>query len=219
MSSARGCTARDNPFRTERVLAFRYRLESRELASLLDRFAALHYRASLVGPQGTGKTTLREDIEARMREQGWRICGVRLCREDPRLTAEQRRRIREADAATLVTVDGAEQLGWCAWRWLRRVSRRAGGLLVTLHRERGLPVLHSHRCDFEVVRTMVSALAGHDTAVSLDKDLREMYAVYGGNTRDVLRELYDWWAEGRRGVRGECTDAPNTAAVSHEVGR
>ncbi len=196
MTTALRC-ARENPFRTERVLAFRYRLTADQWESLLERFARLGYRASLVGPEGTGKTTLREDVEARLGERGWRICGVHLCRQQPRLSLSQRRRIADAGPSTLVTVDGGEQLGWLAWRWVCRTTRRAGGLLATLHRDRGLAVLHRHRPDIEVLRAMVSRLAGRDAAVALDKDVREMYAEYGGNTRDVLRALYDRWAAGR----------------------
>lgn len=213
MTPAPARCARDNPFRTERVLAYRYRLSADEWEPLLERFAALGYRASLVGPQGTGKTTLREDIERRMRDRGWDIRGVHLCRQQPRLSFEQQERIRHAGPSSLVTVDGAEQLGWLAWRWLRRATRRAGGLLVTLHRERGLPVLHYHRPEIDVVRAIVSELAGPDITLTLDKDLREMYAVYGGNTRDVLRELYDRWADGRIAPADSGNDTPTAAAV------
>jgi polynucleotide 5'-kinase involved in rRNA processing len=70
--------ARDNPFRTERVLRVRFRLPSGTWDDLLARFEALGRRAAIVGPQGSGKTTLLEDLAPRLRARGYSIRELRL---------------------------------------------------------------------------------------------------------------------------------------------
>ena len=71
--------ARDNPFRTERILEIRYRPQGCSWDDLLRRLAGMDYRAAIVGPEGSGKTTLLEDLEPRLRALG---LGVRMLRLD-----------------------------------------------------------------------------------------------------------------------------------------
>jgi hypothetical protein len=189
-----GCTARDNPFRVDRILTVRYELTEQGWDELLQRYASLGYRASLVGREGSGKTTLREDIETRLERSGWRIRRVQLNRETPRMTAAGRDSVARSGPGELVSIDGAEQLGWFAWQWVLRATRAAGGLLVTLHQPRGLPVLHQHTTSPALLERIVSTLVGSGHILTLDKDLRKLYARYDGNIRDCLRELYDHWA-------------------------
>ena len=79
--------ARDNPFRTDRVLSVRYRLAEGTLCGLLDRFEAMGRRAAIVGPKGHGKTTLLEDLAPRLRDRGFAVRELRLDEEHP--TPEQ----------------------------------------------------------------------------------------------------------------------------------
>ena len=70
--------ARDNPFAVQRVHAIRYRLAGITWEELLERLAALGFRAALVGPHGHGKTTLLEDLGARLAEEGFRVRAATL---------------------------------------------------------------------------------------------------------------------------------------------
>ncbi len=65
--------ARDNPFAVQRVLTIRYRFLDGSWGDLLERLAALGFRAALVGPHGHGKTTLLEDLGARLDGRGFRV--------------------------------------------------------------------------------------------------------------------------------------------------
>lgn len=185
--------ARRNPFRVRRVLALRYRLDD-GWEPLLERLAGLGHRGALVGPEGSGKTTLLEDLEERLAAQGWRILRLRLSRERRRLDGEQWRSLEGAGPEDLITVDGVEQLPWWGWRRLERLSRRAGGLVITSHRPGRLPVLRRHRTSPGLLAELVADLVGHQRAQALRPELDRLFEAHRGNLRDCLRSLYDRWA-------------------------
>ncbi len=62
-------TAKNNPFATDKVLQIRYMPQTCTWDELLARLESMHYRAAIVGADGTGKTTLIEDIAQRLTEQ------------------------------------------------------------------------------------------------------------------------------------------------------
>ncbi len=189
--------ARENPFRTCRVLELRYRLDPGGWDRLLERFERLGCRAALVGPEGSGKTTLLEDLGVRLERRGWRVVPLRLAPERRRPTPREWARIARAGRRRLVSVDGAEQLSWYGWRRLERASRRAGGLLVTLHRPGRLPALHRHRTTPRLLEELVADLVGRERVEALRGELEILFAAHRGNLRDCLRALYDQWAQGR----------------------
>ena len=187
--------ARANPFRVSRVHRLRYRLSDAGWASLLDRLARLRHRAALVGPRGSGKTTLLEEIEGRLEAGGWRILRLRLRAERADLTPGEWRRVSRTGPGELVSLDGAEQLGWWRWRRLERLSRRAGGLLVTTHQPGRLPCLHRHRTRPELLIDLVRDLVGDAAALALRPHLERLFEIHRGNLRDCLRSLYDQWGQ------------------------
>jgi len=164
--------------------------------TLIERLAAQGWWGQIVGPHGSGKSTLLAELVANLPAEqrprtfelhdGQRSLGVPL-----RSLAE--------DAATLVVVDGYEQLSW--WnRWrLRRHSRRNGlGLVITAHADMGLPWLYRTQCDQAMALAVVERLLSeHDSP--LDETLRRtlidhaaaVYHRHEGNCRELLFELYD----------------------------
>lgn len=181
----------DNPFRVDRVLGLRYRIE---LAPLLRRFARFDHRAALVGPRGSGKSTLREDLCRRLEQGGWRTRCLELHADEALPSGGAWRELAAFQAAgdlRLVAIDGAEQLG--RWRWRRIVSQLPGPLLITTHRPGRLPTLHHHRVDPTLLRALVAELVGDDEAARLAPRCDALFAQHGGNLRDCLRALYDDW--------------------------
>ena len=190
--------ARDNPFGAQRLLALRYQLCGLTWDDLLGRLAALGYRAALVGPHGHGKTTLLEDLAARLEERGFRLRSATLHAGDRRLSAGQECTLfKGLTRRDCLLLDGAEQLNPLSWRRAERRSRAAGGLVVTSHRAGLLPTLVECRTTPELLSDLVRELLGNgeEAAGGLQTSLEELYARHGGNLRNVLRELYDLWAE------------------------
>jgi hypothetical protein len=181
--------ARDNPFAVQRVLEIRYRLPAGlTWEDLLDRLAALRWRAAIVGPHGHGKTTLLEDLAPRIADRGFRVWTVSLREAHPRLDRAEQELIRSLGPEDVLLLDGAEQLGWLSWKAVRLRTRQAGGLVITSHRPGLLPTL----CECETSPELLASIVGE--LVGADVEIGELHARHGGNIRDALRELYDRWA-------------------------
>ena len=179
--------ARDNPFASDRVLEVRYRLpDGWTWESLLDRLAALGWRAAVVGPHGRGKTTLLEDLAPRLEARGFRVRTLNLWDEHPRLNRQDRARLRDLGPRDFVLLDGAEQLGRLSWLFLKLRCRRARGLLITSHRPDLLPTLLECDTSPELLAGIVRELTGEELSGAED-----LFARHGGNLRSALRELYD----------------------------
>lgn len=177
--------ARDNPFAADRVLAVRYKPRGFTWDGLLDRLQSLHYRAAIVGPHGTGKTTLLEDLAPRLRSRGLEPIFLRLDSSEPRLSEQQWLKVGRSQPGQILLLDGAEQLPAIHWMRFRRRARKAGGLLITTHRAGRLPTL---------VRTKTSAELLSDILDDLGfpcEDSPSVFHRHGGNLRDCLRELYE----------------------------
>lgn len=197
--------ARDNPFAVQRVLKIRYRLSGVTWEELLERLAALRWRAALVGPHGHGKTTLLEDLGARLGGMGFRVRTATLRAGERRLGPDRESALfRDPGPCDLLLVDGAEQLDRLAWWRLRRRSRAAAGLIITSHRPGLLPTLHECRTTPELLAGIVEDLVGPNKASAAG----ELFDRHGGNLRDALRELYDVHA----GIAGDAGLTSSPAA-------
>jgi len=183
--------ARENPFRTDRVLAVRYRLPGGP-APLLDRFEAMGRRGALVGPQGSGKTTLLEDLASPIRARGHPVHCAELDAEPRFFDAAFYRPFFDALApGTVVLLDSAEKLGHSRWRAFERESRRAGGLLITIHVPGFLPTLLECRTTPALLEDLVRELVGREAD---ELPLAHLYDRHRGNLREALRALYDLYA-------------------------
>jgi hypothetical protein len=184
--------ARDNPFAVHRVLRERYRLGEAAWAKLFARLDAQHGRGALVGPQGAGKTTMLEDLADRLAARGWKIRLLRLSADREQWTLPALRHEAEgAGPQDFILLDGAEQLGVVAWWRFRFWTRSAGGLVITSHRGRRLPLLHRCETSPALLHEIVAALGvkfSREECVALHRQHR-------GNVRNALRELYDRHAD------------------------
>lgn len=175
--------ARDNPFASDRVEGLRYRLPAGlTWDQLLERLAALRFRAALVGPHGRGKTTLLEELAPRLAARGFRVRTVTLRQEERKVDWS---RLRGLGPDDILLLDGAELLGRIAWLRVRLSCRRAGGLIVTSHRPGLLPTLLECGTTPELLSDLVRELTGEEVETG------ELFDRHGGNLRKAFWELYD----------------------------
>ena len=187
--------ARDNPFSTDRVLRVRYRLRGLAWDELLAKLAQMRYRAAIVGPDGTGKTTLLEDLEPRLAALGFTPKPLRLDADHRRFPPGfEREFFAQLGRRDLILLDGAEQMSRWNWWHFRHRSRCGGGLLITSHRAGMLPTLLEARTSPELLEELLEELLGQQ-AVAHQGHARQLFARHGGNLRLALREFYDVFAE------------------------
>ena len=185
--------ARDNPFRTERLLSGQYRLQGISWDQLLERCRVLRYRAALVGPCGSGKTTLLEDLGRRLEEHGLRTVYARLQPEH----CNFRSLLRLTAGLTgrdILLLDGTEQLPWWKWQPLKWGTLNAGGLLVTLHKPGRLPSLWQCRTSATLLAEIAAELLGTDPE-ALRQEAKRLFQKHHGNLREALRDWYDLMAQ------------------------
>jgi len=184
--------ARDNPFAVHRIHALRFRLTDEGWRELLARLSTLGCRAAIVGPEGSGKTLLLEELGARLGTLGLAPCLLTLRRGERRPAPEARAALLAGlGPADVVLVDGADELGPLAWSSLRRAARKAGGLVVTSHRPGLLPTLWTCGTSVELLADLVRELVGSEEAEALRPRLAALFDRHRGDLRAALRALYD----------------------------
>jgi hypothetical protein len=196
--------ARDNPFATHRLDALRYRPQGESWEDMFGRLATMGWRGAVVGPEGSGKTALMHDLAPKLKEIGLHVESLRLGFGQRTLPVDTLRRLSSLlDAQGALLLDGAEQLGPMGWRSVARSARRAGVLVITLHRPGRLPTWVRCEPSEALFLELASELAGGSSG-GVEQAAREAFAAHGGNVRSSLLSLYDAYAEGRLGApRGE----------------
>lgn len=187
--------AESNPFATRFTrpgeLAFLFP-PGQSAATLADRLEAQAWLGQIVGPHGTGKTTLLHTLAKELERRGRTIAWYTLHQGERRLgiTAAQ---AAAWGATTQVIVDGYEQLSWWSRSWLKRATRRRrAGLLVTSHADAGLPTLFTTQPDEQLAQQIVAELlADHPALRVTPDDVSRCYREHAGNVREMLFALYD----------------------------
>jgi hypothetical protein len=185
--------SKSNPFSTRfiRPGAIPYIFPEGESAAwLVERLAANSWRGQIVGPHGTGKSTLLAALVEEMIERGRRPHVVTLHDKGTRILGAS-----AGDPCTDLVLDGFEQINPLARFLLCRRLRRTGcGLLVTAHRSMGLPTLFRTKVELRTALQVVEFLARQAHADSIDRARIERHLRQrDGNLREALFDLYDDW--------------------------
>ncbi|MEQ8787615.1 MAG: hypothetical protein RIC55_15030 [Pirellulaceae bacterium] len=188
-----------NPFATRHIRpgAVEFVFPSEESAdSLVRRLEAAAWRGAIVGPHGSGKSTLLETLLPRIERRG-RCVVRRTLRAGQRSLGVPAAERRAWGAATLLVVDGYEQLSWRSRLGLLWSCRRTGcGLLATSHRPVGLTTIFRTTVTECLARRVVERIAPQDDVLR-QVDLCDLLDRRGGDLREVLFDLYDVY-ESRR---------------------
>ena len=168
----------------------------------------------IVGPHGSGKTTLVNQLENQLLQRSTPVVKVVLHREAWRRGFQQALSATRRSGTRLI-VDGFEQLPrFAQWvlRWL--CSWRDCGLLVTSHRDVRLPWLVRTTSSLAWVQQIVSRLLQPCPGnLILEEDVRNCYCRQGGNLRETLFALYDLFEYRRRRAVDGTVPSPESAAA------
>jgi hypothetical protein len=183
--------ARDNPFRADRIDGLAFRDPDVTADGLLADWRCTGRRGALVGPHGTGKTTLLAELIDRLQALGQPVVAVRLSADE---TADDVRdrivcAIEAARPDRILCIDGFDLLPWGLRRRIARADAGLCGVLVTSHRACALPTLHRTRTSPALLEEIVGELTGRRDP-SRKPRLERLYADHAGNLRDALFALY-----------------------------
>ncbi|XAL98484.1 hypothetical protein OT109_12955 [Phycisphaeraceae bacterium D3-23] len=186
-ASTRPC---DNPFRAQRLDALRYAEDGVVVDEVVEKLRQKCYRGALVGPHGTGKTTLLREVGDRLIGEGLSPMPL-FINSDERGTLPRhwRSAIRMAGHGDALLLDGYDLLPLWARAWVLHASRGASAVVVTSHRRCVWKTVAKTTSSPAVLRRLVSELTEEDDAALIDCDA--LWHKHQGNLRDALRELYD----------------------------
>lgn len=185
---------RSNPFSTRYVrpgaLPYLFCDES-TAESVVGRLAVLGGRAQILGPHGSGKSTLLAALIEPLASAG-RPAVVWTLHEGQRCLPRDWQADAIEQQARTVIVDGCEQL----WPWhraqlKRQCARRGWWLLITTHRDLGLPTLYVTQTSPELARRVTRSLLPPGQGAITDEMVDDCYRAAGGNLRETLFALYD----------------------------
>jgi hypothetical protein len=159
--------------------------------TLLANLNDSHWLGAIIGPHGTGKSSLLASLLPLAESQGRRVVTIPL-HDGQRTVPWRDLRLQEWDEDTLVVVDGYEQLsGWQRLLLRARIYQRRAGLLVTAHKPLGLPTVYTTGTSLELAERIVAQLVPPSDARVTTADIATAYMQEQGNLREMLFRLYD----------------------------
>lgn len=180
--------ASENPFRSEEVAKLRYCIGAERFSALARRVLTMEEPHCIVGPEGTGKTTLLEDTHDHLNSMGHDVEWIRLTNDSPRKARKAVvKRLLHPSTDRLYFFDGGEVLTGLDWWRIRRAGRCGLKLIATLHKNRALGILHKTAPDWSITKELVAKLHQDE---HIEKTARKAFRENGGNVREVFRACY-----------------------------
>jgi energy-coupling factor transporter ATP-binding protein EcfA2 len=191
-----------NPFATRfiRPGAIDYLFPAgQSIDSLLAQLESNHWWGEIVGPHGSGKSTLVAALVPALEAVGQQVVRYVLTPDGdgrPECLAPLGAYAYIADQplgpSSQLILDGYERISW--W-WRRRIQvlcrKRGAGLLVTAHQPLGLPPLIAIEPTEQLAQQIVQSLLPIGDSIITPADVSTAFAQTGGNLRETLFALFD----------------------------
>lgn len=160
---------------------------SARVGECVERLERNSWRGQILGAHGVGKSTLLAALARAARRRGvvTHEFSTRSVSAPPAIECAE-------EASHVALVDSFERLSrWRRRQWRRAAARLGWGLVVTAHRNVGLPTLAVLRPQLaDVLAAYERLTAGCPTPVDRAA-VRASFARRGGNVREVWFDLYD----------------------------
>lgn len=191
--------AKDNPFRSHRIESLDYRFPGFCWHSAAAGLQQMNWRGAILGPHGTGKTTLLIGLHKYLSiqpnmpsSQLWFVPRDRT--EQTRDWVHLRSQVKSPE---VLLIDGIERLSWSRRQELlgRQLFWRGNpvstySIIATTHRRLGLPIWRRCQADDQVLESLLHELQPQATAELL-AIARRLLKRNGGNVRSVFWQLYE----------------------------
>jgi hypothetical protein len=138
----------------------------------------------LVGPKGTGKTTLMLELKTWAEDHGWQVHYHRLSKQDSRFDLN---RLKDLGHRAFLLLDSSEQLALLRWALFKWLSRRCGRILVSQHHEYRFPTLLQTKTDVELLADLLTELT---QSVPPNEICSELLSCHQSNIREIFHHLY-----------------------------
>ena len=186
-----------NPFSTRFIrpgaleFLFPPGLSAQKLVEILREQA---WQGQVIGPHGSGKSTLLAALVPALAAAGRKVVERGVGQSSALFYLDP----ETLEKTTVVIIDGFEQLSWWSRRKVKRVCRdRGAGLLVTAHRDMGLPTLWQSQPSLELAQAVVSRLLSPGDVTITADDVARAFEATRGNLRETLFALYDVYQQRR----------------------
>jgi len=183
--------SRDNPFASRYIESLAYQCLTLKWEEIMQRLPALKYRAAIIGPEGTGKTTLLEEIGEKLKQKGLNAFYFRCDKKTFHRTISEVKRTSSSDSAFLI--DSAEQLNWLVWKQLYFYIKKAKAVIICSHKKGRLPTLLTTSTTPALLYNLALELVG-EKQMPPRQEINRLFSSHHGNIRLAFRELYDSWA-------------------------
>ena len=172
--------------------------------TLDQRLANAGHRGQIIGPHGSGKSTLIESFAEYLELTGFTVIKETLHNSQRRISQSLTGTFsvlpdRSPDTPpknTLLILDGFEQLSFLnKIRVIRLCRRKNLGILITAHSPQAFagPVLYRTKTSADTLQKIVSYLIGESRFVPGESLLSDLRQKHKKNIRAILDGLYDWW--------------------------
>lgn len=163
--------------------------------SLAADLARNGWRGAIIGPHGTGKSSLLVALAGDLERRGRKIIhqqlhGGQRALDWPALAWQS------WTNETLVIIDGYEQLSlWQRLLLRARCYQRGTGLLVTAHQPVQLPTIFTTQPTTELAQRIVQQLIPAGDERITPGDVAAVFTEQQGNIRETLLQLFDLYRE------------------------